>query len=944
MQFPNDVADEISAQAEPDRIRTVLSDLVTADPARTAGLWERLGPDASIALVRIIAVSQSLSRALIARPALVEALSDDPERERSADEYADRARLAAAGELDLAAVTSSLPASTDSDRACGALRRWKHYEFFRIAGRDMLYTAGVASATREISGLAEGALRACLVLASPGVPMSIIGMGKLGGNELNYSSDVDVFFVQDGDHREAERAARHVLKAMAKPLVDGIIFRTDADLRPEGGAGPLSLSLAGFAQYWDHRARPWEFQALMKARPVAGTESLGDAFMTASRDRIWSGPVAPEAVAEIRTLKARSEANIEKKRLTGRELKRGTGGIRDIEFAVQLLQMVHGHDDPDVRPPNTIEALDALAGAGFLARSQADQLASSYRFLRRLEHRIQLWQERQTHTLPDDDLSVERIARSLGYIGDVAHSATQAFLDDLRRHQREVRDLHERIFFRPIIDALAGASPLPDGAAQERLAAFGFGDANKLRAAMRELTGGMSRSSSLLGQILPLLLTYISASPDPELGLLQLRTVADGSIRARNLAKVFRESLDAAQRLCLLLGSSRVVGQGVVRHPDLVAWLEDDDALARSDLRMERIRQAETSLRWRGSDSGFREGLARFVRHSRLEVAARELLDLADTQAVGNELTAIADACVNAALNAALNAADAQVPFAVIGLGRYGSEEMGYQSDLDVMFVFEGSGDGAQVANRVAKAVRSHLGSTTPEGRPFEVDLDLRPEGAKGPICLSLGGFERYWDQRAQWWEFQALLRARPVAGDPVLAERFMSRAAEFVFRRPFPEAAVIELRRMKARMESERVSPGSDYALNLKLGAGALSDVEFAVQMLQLRHGGVHPLLRVSSTLEALQRLAAVGVISPGDEETLRESFIFCTQARNHLYLYTGQGGSNLPTSPEIAAPLARMMGYSSNPVTTLAEEHKRITRRARASFERLFYGQRVS
>jgi glutamate-ammonia-ligase adenylyltransferase len=937
VKLPIAVADEIAAQAEPERIRTVLTDIAGSDGELSEEVWERLGSDASTALVRVIAVSQSLSRAVVARPQLLDALIDDPERERSADEYATRALQAIDGSLVIPGVATP---ELGTDGAFGTLRRWKQYEFFRIAGRDLLYTAGVASATREIAGLAEGALRASLALAAPEIPMAIIGMGKLGGRELNYSSDVDVLFVHDGDHREAERAAREVLRAMAKPLIDGIIFRTDADLRPEGGAGPLSLSLAGFIQYWDHRARPWEFQALMKARHVAGDETLGAAFMDASRTRIWSGPVAPEAVAEIRTLKARSEANVEKKRLTGRELKRGTGGIRDIEFAVQLLQMVHGHGDPEVRQTNTIEALDALAGAGFLARSQADQLATSYRYLRRLEHRIQLWQERQTHTLPDDAASVERIARSLGYHGDVGHTATEAFLDDLRAHQREVRDLHERIFFRPIIDALAGADPLPDGAAEDRLAAFGFGDANKLRAAMQELTGGMSRSSSLLGQILPLLLTYISASPDPELGLLQLRTVAEGTIRARNLAKVFRESLDAAERLCLLLGSSRVVGQGVIRHPDLVAWLEDDDALARSELRTERIKQAQTTLAWRGSDDRFREGLARFVRQSRLEVAARDLLDLADTQAVGHELTAIADACVNAALTAA----EPQIPFAVIGLGRYGSEETSYQSDLDLLFVFDGAGDAAQEANRIAKTVRAHLGTVTPEGRPFEVDLDLRPEGAKGPICLSLAGFERYWQQRAQWWEFQSLVRARPIAGDPVLGQRFMDQAADHVYQRSLPNAAASEIRRMKARVESERVAPGSDQSLNLKLGAGALSDVEFAVQLLQLRHGGVHPLLRVSSTLEALQRLAAVGLISQADDDVLRESFVFCTTARNHLYLYTGQAGNSLPTSEDVATPLAKMMGYTSNPVTTLLEEHRRITRRARASFERLFYGQRVS
>ena len=346
-------------------------------------------------------------------------------------------------------------------------------------------------------------LQVAVAVADPPNSFAVIAMGKLGGCELNYSSDVDVMFVHDGDVQEAERAARSVLATMTRPNADGIVFRTDADLRPEGRSGALSRTLESFEQYWERWAQSWELQALIKARPVAGDHQLGIDFASATPRYVWPATSHPDAVREIRAMKARTEDMLREKGLSDRELKRGPGGIRDVEFAVQLLQLVHGRHDASIRSPTTLVALEELASGGYITTSDAHALDAAYVWMRTVEHRLQLVDEQQIHTLPADPVALTRLARVLGFRDRAYESASAGFGTVHQSQQATVRSIHEKLFFAPVLDTLAGIGPLTDAAAEERLSAFGFQDVESTRAALRELTAGLTRRSRVMQQLLP---------------------------------------------------------------------------------------------------------------------------------------------------------------------------------------------------------------------------------------------------------------------------------------------------------------------------------------------------------------------------------------------------------------------------------------------------------
>jgi glutamate-ammonia-ligase adenylyltransferase len=716
------------------------------------------------------------------------------------------------------------------------------------------------------------------------------------------------------------------------------VFRTDANLRPEGAAGPLSRTLAGYAAYYSQHARAWEFQALLKARPVAGDVELGDGLLALTRPLVWPERLQPDAIREIRAMKERAEADTAARGLAERELKRGRGGIRDIEFAVQLLQLVHGRHDPAVRSPTTLDALDALADGGYVERPDADRLDAAYRFLRTVEHRLQLRDEQQTHTVPEADGDRTRLARVLGYRDTPWRDALEGFDADHREHQRAVRSIHEQLFFAPLLDALAGVGPLSPEAAEARLTAFGFTDMDRTRAAVRELARGLTRRSRLMQELLPLVLEWLSATPDPDLGLLQLRRLAEGPIRSASLATTLRDAPGAAQRACRLLGSSRVVGDALRRYPEFVDQLDDAEALAAKS-RAELVAEVGDTLEWRGDPEQRREGLRRFKRRELLRIATRDLLGLATLPQTGAELSALAEAC----LEGALAHLPVEVPFAVIGLGRLGGGELSYASDIDVMFVYDGTDAAAfEHAEDVATRVVQAIGATTAEGQTFRVDTRLRPEGGQGPLARSLTAVAAYHEQWGLTWERQALTQARFVAGDAELGDRFRQLAEQVVYGRPFRDDDARDVRRAKARIERERIPPGEDPQFHLKLGRGSLSDVEFTVQLLQLQHGGDQPSVRTAGTLRALDALREADLVDRADASALAEAYRFCETARNALYLLDGRPADSLPVQRRDLVRLGLLLGYVYQPDVALRDHYRRLTRRARRTVEHLFYGTR--
>jgi len=917
------VADALERSADAALARTVLSRIVEADPSVAEELREQ--PLVRDALIAVACASRALSSAIVSDLSLLDVLraTDDLAAERSVADFVTSA--------------ASFAAAHRADDSGAVLRRWKRREYLRIAVRDLLGMASLPAVGRELAGLADVCLGRALELAAPGVPFAVIGMGKLGGCELNYASDVDVLFVHEGDATEADRVARAVLATMTTPTADGIVFRTDADLRPEGRSGALSRNLESYEAWYARWARQWEFQALIKARPAAGDIALGERFVEMTRPFVWPDVLDPDAVREVRAMKARTEGELKRRGLTERELKRGRGGIRDVEFAVQLLQLVHGRHDASIRSPTTLDALGQLAAGGYVEPEDASRLSDAYTFLRTVEHRLQLWDEQQTHTLPADATALTRLARVLGYRDRGETSARDAFETDHRSHQAAVRSIHERLFFAPLLETLAGTGPLTPEAAEERLAAFGFVDAAHTRAALRELTQGLTRSSRLMQQLLPVILDWLSSSPDPDLGLLQLRRLAEGPTRAAALGTTFREMPGAAERVCRILGSSRLVGDALLRQPDFIELLGDDQQLSREHTRDELIAAALDTLRWRRDPEARRAGLRRFKRRHLLRIAARDLLDLAPLETTERELASVADACVAAALRALAPT----VPFAVIGMGRLGGRELSFASDIDVLFVYDGVDvTDFDAAEHTARELMREIGTITPEGQTFRIDVNLRPEGKRGPLARSLEAYRTYYERWALTWEFQSLVRARPVAGDPEVGARFCELIEPFVYRDPFPSEEIREIRRIKARVERERIPPGEDPQFHLKLGKGALTDIEFTAQLLQLEHGAAHPKVREPSTTRALEALADAGLLAREDADTLLEAYRFCERARNARYLVTGKPGDALPTGRD-AARLARLLGYVHRPEAELRDDYRRVTRRARRVVERVFYGQ---
>jgi len=917
------VEDAIDRSADPAAARATVERVCAPDPA----LMDRIAADSRAleAFVAVAVASRSLSSAFAVDPSLLDVFSDDSfEVERSVDTYRDSASAALA----------------DDDDPLRALRRWKRRELTRIAARDLIGIADLPAVGRELTGVAEACLSRALDLARPQVPFAIVGMGKLGGSELNYASDVDVIFVHDGSDgggEEAERAARAVLASMMTPTADGIVFRTDADLRPEGRSGPLSRSLDSYEAYYKRWAQTWEFQALIKARPVAGDPELAERFGELVVPFVWPETLAPDAVREVRAMKARAEEETRRQGLDDLELKRGRGGIRDVEFAVQLLQLVHGRHDPTIRSRTTLVALEQLVDGGYLERGDADRLGDAYTFLRTVEHRLQLHDEHQIHRLPNDGAARQRLARVLGYRDRPDATAGEQFDRARRTHQNEVRAIHERLFFAPILDTLAGApSALSLAAAEERLAAFGFTDIAQIRAALRELASGLTRRSKLMTQLFPLMLEWLSRTPDPDLGLLQLRRLAEGPARSAAVANTFRDMPGAAERTCRLLGSSRLLGDALRRQPEFVELLADDNAMAEKD-RDALVDEASGTLGWRADAASRRDGLRRFKRRELLRIGGRDVLGLASIESTERELAALGEACVEAALRML----DPDLPFTVVGMGRFGGGELSYASDIDVLFVYDGDGAAEfDRAEQLATSLMAEIGATTAEGQTFRIDADLRPEGKQGPLARSLDGFRTYYEQWALTWEFQSLVKARPVAGDAELGQRFMSLVEPFVYREPFSDEEVREVRRMKARIERERIPPGEDPQFHLKLGPGSLSDVEFTVQLLQLCHGAAHPELRVTSTMAAIEALRAQELLGDDDADVLAASYRFCERARNANYLLTSSGRDALPTAPTEAERLAVLMGYVHRPQATLRDDYRRVTRRARKVVERIFYG----
>lgn len=809
--------------------------------------------------------------------------------------------------------------------------------------------------TGALTALAEAALRTGLLVAehevghSADATLAVIAMGKCGARELNYVSDVDVVFVGEGDIGIATRLASTLMRVVSQAC-----FEVDAALRPEGKTGALVRSLESHEAYYTRWARTWEFQALLKARPVAGDVELGRRYAELVAPMVWSAAEREDFVADVQRMRRRVERHVPAD-LADRELKLGRGGLRDVEFAVQLLQLVHGRADTTLRSPSTVDALEALGAGGYVGRADAAELRESYEFLRTVEHRLQLRGLRRTHLFPEfDDVEQLRwLARASGVRPSRGRAESEVLTAEFRRHARRVRRLHEKLFYRPLLEAVSkvptAALRLTTQQAASRLAALGYLAPDGALRHIRALTAGVSRRAAIQQTLLPVLLDLFADTPDPDGGLLAYRRVSEALAETPWYLRVLRDEAAVVERLAMLLGTSKLVPDLLVRAPEVLQRLGDRDALAGRD--PEEVARSLRAAAGRQPDMEATVVAARSLRrHELLRVACADLLGLLDVSSVCVALSSIWTAVLQAALAAALRrkaeeAGGERARIAVIGMGRLGGEELGYGSDADVMFVCEpvaGASDSEAVrfATAVAESVRSALGAPS-QDPPLVVDTELRPEGRSGPLVRTLDSYLAYYARWGEVWEAQALLRARVVAGDAELGERFLEAIAPLRYPAGGLDAAKTrQIRRIKARVETERLPKGADPTTHTKLGRGGLADVEWTAQLMQLRYAHDVPELRTTSTSGALRTLADVGLADREDVNSLVRAWELATRARNVTMLVRGKSSDQLPASGRELAAVARVFGASADDDPgEFLDTYRRVTRRAHAVVQRLFY-----
>ncbi len=995
-----DLLASLAAAADPDLALTTLSRMTLSGELLTA-----LRADAGLRsrLTAVLGASAALGDHLARHPGDWRVLSG-PDALRSPGPAELRADLLMAvgakpDDPDPVAVPDRDPAAGLAASLAAAYRR----RLLHLAARDLTGAVTVDETAAELADLAAAALEAALAIArselppgSPPARLAVIAMGKCGGRELNYASDVDVIFVAaaagnpqpgpggtggtggtggpggpggtGGTGTEADalqtatRLAAGLVRTCSQTTAEGALFPVDPNLRPEGRDGPLVRTLASHVAYYQRWAKTWEFQALLKARPVAGDRELGQAYLGALSPMVWQAAQRPHFVADVQAMRRRVIGNLAPGEAS-RQLKLGPGGLRDIEFAVQLLQLVHGRTDDSLRETGTLPALAALARGGYVGREDAASMAAAYRFLRTVEHLLQLRQLRRTHTLPEDPAALRRLGRALRRARTRNGAAAPAppsradpaaeLMAQWRQHAREARRLHEKLFYRPLLDAVArlpaDAVRLTREDARARLEALGYADPAGALRHIEALTSGVSRRAAIQRTLLPVMLEWFADAAQPDAGLLAFRQVSDALGDSPWYLRLLRDDTNVARRMARLLASSRYATDLLMRAPETVALLGSDEQLAPRPATALHAEATAVVSRHTSADVAA-QAVRALRRRELLRTAAADLLGVTTVEETEEALTVITAVTIGGALEAAISQFEREsgpmpTRICVVGMGRFGGRETGYGSDADVMFVHDplpGAEDqvASRAAHTVAEEVRRLLAQPAPDP-PLVVDPGLRPEGRQGPLVRTLASYRAYYQRWSLAWEAQALLRADPAAGDRELGERFNALADEFRYPAGGISAtAVLDIRRLKARMEAERMPRGTDPAMHLKLGPGGLSDVEWVVQLLQLTHAHEVPALRTTRTLTALRAAEEAGLIGADDAAALAASWRLATRIRNAVVLLRGRSSDVLPAKQAERAAVARILGYSPDASQDLVEDYRRTARRARAVMERLFYG----
>ncbi|MGO1392886.1 bifunctional [glutamine synthetase] adenylyltransferase/[glutamine synthetase]-adenylyl-L-tyrosine phosphorylase [Agrococcus casei] len=929
-----DRLDSFEGAADPDvALREVISIIESGAPGSVLADRDRFA-----SLIRLLGASEGLAAAIPRIDGAVAAAAG-PWRIRSQEEYRDSMLAAVEG--------------LEHDDAVVRMRQAYRLHLIEIAGYDLSQpepTVVMQDVTRALSDIAAGALEAALAISRQSaaekhgseqtaqVRLSIIAMGKLGARELNYLSDVDVIWVHDGgdlDGHTASRIARDLARdtiaACSALAREAALWEVDSNLRPEGKDGALTRTLSSHVAYYERWAKDWEFQALLKARHVAGDAELGAEYEAAIAPFVWNSSARDGFVESVHRMRERVTEHIASDE-AARQLKLGPGGLRDIEFTVQLLQLVHGATDDGIRHRGTLPALSALSEGGYIGRSDATEFAEHYRFLRLLEHRLQLWRMSRTHLMPEEQEDLRRLARAAGA------SSADRLMERWQTVKRDVRELHQRIFYRPLLSAVAA---LPDDQirltsdqAVSRLGAIGFADAKTALQHIAALTSGVSRRSQIQKVLLPVLLQWFGEGPDPDSGLVAFRRLSESLGDSPWFLGMLRDSKVAAERLTFLLSTSKLIAGLMERMPESASWIGTDQRLAPRTEAALREEALAIVKRHKDDAAAAADGLRHIRRRELLRAAMASAVGIADPIETAETLVSIARAVIDAGIR--LHEPDRDYEFAVLSMGRTGGSEIGFGSDIDVLYVVRGPEGSVE---RATALVRKLAETVRDRQIKFELDPGLRPEGRKGPLVRSLKSYASYYERWSEVWEAQALLRAAPLAGDASLSDDFIGLIDPIRYSGRFTARDAREIRRIKARVESERLPQNAERARHLKLGSGSLSDVEWLVQLLQLQHVGEHPELQTPSTLDALDALVEHEVIARMQADTLREAWMLSSRLRNALSLAQARTIDVLPHNRAQLESVARILGYPAGGAAALEEDYLHATRRSRRIFEQLFF-----
>ena len=927
------------------------------------------------------AARQVATLACRAAPYLATLLTRDPHRlvRVAADPYLRREKPRAALVEQVAQVVVGA-ATNDALRA--ALRRVRADELVRLGFREI--ELGLDTEVgRELARLADACFDAAITFhdaelrARYGAPrytdddgvlrdavLSVIGMGKLGGEELNFSSDVDVIYVYSSDQGEVGDLSLHeyfaklctqVTSAMSEVTEGDTVFRVDLRLRPEGAKGAIANSLAQMERYYETFGRPWERQAWIKARPCAGDPALGAEVMTTLRPFVFPRLISATVIDDVRDLNRRIKRELVRPRRgrgdeqAGFDLKNGEGGIREIEFFVQALQLIHAGKRPQLRHRGTLAALDALLFAGLVTDDEHLALWRAYRWLRHAEHVLQLEAGLQTQTVPEDDEARLRLAGRLGYASDVA------FAIDLVKHTGNVSRLFATLGdpadeSEDVTAILRGE--LTEDEETAALTRLGFRDvtaaAAELARARRNpgspLSPGATDRTARLGGAL---LNEIATSADPDQALRFLGDLIARRGSAWSVWRLLDENPAIVRLLGSLFGASAYLARTLIDTPELIDLLVQLGltAAARTVTQISTDLDARVAAVDREDPEAVWSAVAEVKNGHVLRVGLADFAGALDPLEVCRELTAIAEAClgralayVEAQLSARYGPPPAGARLAVLALGKLGGRELGYAADLDVVFVYTGAeddtDDGAAVEwfSRCAQRLLGALRQRTARGRLYEVDTRLRPSGTQGLLVTSLAGWRRYHQEDARLWERQALTKLRAVAGDRALGAEVERVAAETVYGTAleWPRAVAEEIMKMRDKIERELGAVD-----DLKTGAGGVMDVEFAAQYLQLVHGHAHPEMRTTATEVALRAAAALGIAPAREIELLDQGYRFLRKIEHRLRVVNDQPIHRLPEARDELDKLARRSGFPDGAV--LLEHVERWQHDIRSAYLRL-------